>query len=1127
MRNFKKFLTTAVVAVTLAAMLCFGASAAKFTDVNASDKTLSDAVNLLSQLNVAKGTSETTFGTNENVTRQQMAAFIYRLMKKGSSMEGGENHTTFTDLKDSTYFAYISWANSMNIIKGRSETVFDPTGTITLQDAYTMIVRAMGYETGDIVYPHGYIDIAESSDVALDKGIPSAFSYETPLSRGAVAILLYNAFFGETAYEEVEYVERFLSTGKGVMQKRTYNPTIAEYIYDVNEGSYTVRATPKFAFNEDESSTEYKPLIDDFEGNMMQFVAVDSNEKIQSFFYDFDKLGLTGNVDDYIMGVFDIFYTVDKDDKIDTIFYAESNMDHQTSEKAEVKRMSANANHHYYEYWYGASGKQHPLLLPKLTINGKEIYFFDAPYSYSKPDYGNETNETEQKKIRDEKCAKFINIKSVDEEKGTYSYYVELDFVGNGTMNYVYLLDHIHQVTTGGFYKFDIYDVDGDALYDYVRYRPYTFGKMDGDEGYTFTDIEEYYDNAPVYVTNDDAHVNAIKYVPTIYYNGANLSGKKFNEGDFAIVYLNPDANELDVFDVLQKAQGPVSSNSRSTMTAKINGTSYRTGYQYLTVKSYRGAAGSDIDKDTGEKGGYALRSSSASANYLPHLHSSDALGNEYLVYTYNKNYNNIYFYEPIDGGNVAYDSKNIIIPLGPEDNNGGYLEGEFDVDTGETTFRIRAWVDGAIKYVPVTIEDMYPTPTRDGKTYNFGVTVQETYQDDPVYAYLGKICTYTVDKNGVYTITSLLHSRDEDLEYNGINNDPTVLVDDKSTDMFGEDVDYSDEARMIKVAGNRYQLVDAAGYSLLGIDSIQYIDYLVLQDYSRIIIRNRKTSVDDAEDAKEKYEYLEFDINSFAGTTDADTPLTNVQYILKADPDSKNRANLVFLYAEAEDFEFNSKTVENEWRILTTVTSGVDEEEKYRNYYDLINPLTGEKLSNVPGSKAYAKAASVQVPFATVSGQIVEMTADGKVNEEKTSYDVIDITTNKNLAFVTYVAEKDNTIEIAPVNSEDASYFQSEVYQLEDDTPIILVKYDKTGDIYKSEVSKLTVAELAADKKDIKCYNDKIIEDGDDEYTTKYSEFAKCYIEYEEADDEDELPAVEYIVVVVHPGEQESFLED
>ncbi len=1130
MRNFKKFLTTAITAVTLAATLCIGASAAKFTDVNASDKVMFDAVNLLSQLNVTKGTSETTFGTNENVTRQQMAAFIYRFMKKGSSMEGGENHTSFTDLKDSTYFAYISWANSMNIIKGRSETEFDPTGTITLQEAYTMVVRAMGYETGDLIYPHGYIDIAESSDVALDKGLPATFSYETPLSRGAVAIILYNAFFGETAFEKTEYVEHFLSTGKGVMIEKTVNPTIAEHIYDVNEGNFTVRATPKFAFNDDANSADYYPLIDEFDGNMMQFVAVESNEKVPSFYYDFDKLGLSGNVDDYIMGVFDIYYTVDKDGMIDTIYYAESNMDHQTSGSASYSKIEASETDQYLDYWLGTDAEKEaekfPLYSNKITVSGKTIYFCDAPYSYAKPDISDITDKDAVIDLRNEKNAKFINIKSVDEEKGTYSYYIhDIGIVRDRTEDYVALYNYLHQVTTNGIYKFDIYDVDGDGLYDYVRYRPYTFGKMDGDEGYTFTDIEEYYDNAPAYIRNEDTHPYAIEYVPMIYYNGANLSGKKFNDGDFAFVYLNPEANELDVYDVLQKAQGPVSYNSKSTMSTKINGTTYRTCYQYLTVKSYRGASSEDIDKDSGFDGGYKISSGSANAQFLPHLHSVESLGNEYLIYTYNKSYNNIYFYEPLDDSGVVYDSQNIMIPLGVEDNNGGYIAGEFNVDTGDTTFLLRAWINGEIKYVPVTIEDMYPTPTRYGDTYNFGVTVQESYQSDPVYAYLGKICNYTVDKNGVYTITSLFHSRDEDGEYNGINADSTVLVGDDS-EIYGEDIDFADEARIIKVAGNRYQLVDAAGYTLLGVDNIEYIDYFMLNDSSKIIIRNKKTGVEDTEDAKKKYEYLEFDINSFMGSTDADTPLTNVQYILKSDPDSNNRADLLFLYAEAEDFEFQSKIAKNEWRILTASTPGLDGE-YYRNYYDIINPLTGEKIADVPGSKSYSKASSISVPFETVSGQIVELTADGKVNEEETGYDVIDIETNKNLAFVTYVSEKDNTIEVIPVNDEDASYFQHEVYQLENDTPIILVKYDKTGDIYNAEVSKLSIANLAADKNDIKSYNDKITEEGKDKYITKYSEFAKCYIEYEEADDEDELPAVEYIVVVVHPNEQAQYLED
>ncbi|MFX5245348.1 S-layer homology domain-containing protein, partial [Acinetobacter baumannii] len=82
-------------------------------------------------LGITKGTTETKFGTDELVTRQQMAAFIYRLMKAGRSQEGGVNQTPFTDLEDSTYFYMISWANQTGVIKGVSETRFNPKGNIT------------------------------------------------------------------------------------------------------------------------------------------------------------------------------------------------------------------------------------------------------------------------------------------------------------------------------------------------------------------------------------------------------------------------------------------------------------------------------------------------------------------------------------------------------------------------------------------------------------------------------------------------------------------------------------------------------------------------------------------------------------------------------------------------------------------------------------------------------------------------------------------------------------------------------------------------------------------------------------------------------------------------------------
>ena len=170
---------------------------ASFSDINDANTPLKDAVSFLLDKGITKGISETEFGAEQNVTREQMAAFIYRAVNNGASPEGGENTTSFTDLSDSTFYAYISWANIMGIIKGVSDALFNPEGGITLQDAYTMLVRALGYEKeGALTYPDGYIAKAKEKVIGLN--IAADIDYEDELSRGDIAILLYNAFSGKS-----------------------------------------------------------------------------------------------------------------------------------------------------------------------------------------------------------------------------------------------------------------------------------------------------------------------------------------------------------------------------------------------------------------------------------------------------------------------------------------------------------------------------------------------------------------------------------------------------------------------------------------------------------------------------------------------------------------------------------------------------------------------------------------------------------------------------------------------------------------------------------------------------------------------------------------------------------------
>lgn len=80
-KAYKKFVATAATATLVASAIVPVASAAEtksFTDVS---KAYADAVNYLVAEGITQGTSATTFGTTQNITRGDAAVFIARALK--------------------------------------------------------------------------------------------------------------------------------------------------------------------------------------------------------------------------------------------------------------------------------------------------------------------------------------------------------------------------------------------------------------------------------------------------------------------------------------------------------------------------------------------------------------------------------------------------------------------------------------------------------------------------------------------------------------------------------------------------------------------------------------------------------------------------------------------------------------------------------------------------------------------------------------------------------------------------------------------------------------------------------------------------------------------------------------
>ena len=1161
MRNFK-FLATTIVAIMLAAVLAVASFAATtpFKDVDdVKNETLSNAVSLLNGLGVAKGTSETTFGTMEHVTRQQMAAFVYRLMRGGKSLEGGSNTTSFTDLTDSTYFGYVSWAHGTGVIKGTSETTFNPKGNIMLQDAYTMVVRALGYEDDTFVYPFSYISKAE--ELGLDEGLDAVVGYTTKLTRGDVAVILYNTFFAEMAKEETEQVERLIGNGKKwVLETKTFNPTVAEDIYDVEVGNFEVRATPKYAFNDSESSNEYVPLCDDYDDDMLQLVAAEEDEALQEIYCKFASTGLTGSADDYIMRGVEVFYTYKEENgqkKLDKVYFMNSAHKVLETSAATYSYVDGKDSGDYYYYTRGTkkdSYSDYEKLEGYLTVNNETIYLFDAPYTYLKPKYSPDMDEDTRYELRNEKNVKLVDIKCLDMEKGTYSYYIDTTNTIDTPED---MMTNLMRVFSRGVYKLKFFDVDGDGIYEYAHYMPATYGFMDGDDGKYFSTAME--ENKPVLDEQNGSELD-VGFAPTIYYNDAKISGKEFKDGDMVLAYLHPAANMIEVMNVVTPYKGYINMIKTEHGQARIDSTIFQSAYSYRFVEEF--TDGSSLYNtyhliSNSSHDFFTLPSFSA-ANTFPALMSQNAVGEIFDVYALRiAGFNPIIlWYDHLDDASVAFGLDELAIPVSNEEDKAEtYTKSNFDAKIGDAVQYAKVYFNGKVSYIPLDVEEMFPEldPGYVDGVYNLAaVTGQNGYM-----AYVDKICKVKKNSDGHYTLIPLLHAEDEDGEYIGVNNDSTVLTEEDNNQQYGKDLDMEVEGYIKKVAGNRYELVDENGDTLLGdpFDANgETVKYFNITDATRIIIKN--TLADD-----EEVEFLEFDSKSFSGTVE--TALTNIQYILKADPDSTTRADLVLLYAEAEDFEFETKDVKNGWRIVAGSEIKKDAEGDFRHFYKLLNPYTGEVEEAIPGENSDEKATNLD--DAVELGTIIEV-KNGKVDEDGDVLGTIDTSVSEGLVYLTEYDAEEGYVTFVPVEAveseiccgdhlkdfvetykyegtelnfdgeefkltvdgnDDPVYGMALNYAITEDTVVSVLVSEKAGaEAVEGEFKLAGVEAIAKASKEYKCYNEKVLNKKGN-YGTEYAEYVKAYIYASKAPkSEDELPVAEYIIIVVNGGEELIFTD-
>ena len=159
------------------------------------------AIEFLANCGVFKGGEGLT---NEDlIQRYQMALFVSRIstgwVEDSVWEDGTANDATFKDIDTepaNKYLGALSYANQNGIIEGYTANTFAPYASITYRDALTMVVRTLGYK--GLSYPWGNIE--KAVELGLTEGIDAAYTDE--LTRGEVAVIIYNAMFAKNSKGE-------------------------------------------------------------------------------------------------------------------------------------------------------------------------------------------------------------------------------------------------------------------------------------------------------------------------------------------------------------------------------------------------------------------------------------------------------------------------------------------------------------------------------------------------------------------------------------------------------------------------------------------------------------------------------------------------------------------------------------------------------------------------------------------------------------------------------------------------------------------------------------------------------------------------------------------------------------
>lgn len=205
-----------------AALTCSAGAAnvADFSDVHPSDW-YHDAITYVSENELMNGTSGTTFSPNDTTSRGMIVTILYRLAGSPDMPDGNWGYP-YADVDASAYYSTpVYWARENDLVTGYSDTQFGPNDPITREQMTAILYRYadyLGLDTNNGFIPDKYYEFPDYQTVSryaskamswcvnhgVINGSNGKLNPQGTATRAEVAQILMNA---ESVLNETEPVE--------------------------------------------------------------------------------------------------------------------------------------------------------------------------------------------------------------------------------------------------------------------------------------------------------------------------------------------------------------------------------------------------------------------------------------------------------------------------------------------------------------------------------------------------------------------------------------------------------------------------------------------------------------------------------------------------------------------------------------------------------------------------------------------------------------------------------------------------------------------------------------------------------------------------------------------------------